>query len=137
MRAVLDTNVLISALLSASGAPALALRAWQQGEFELIVSPLLLAELERAMAYPKLRRRIPAEDAERVIEWLEHAATIALDPKGPPPLQSVDPADAYLLSLAAAERALLVSGDDHLLDLCGQLPVYSPRSFMSLLEADR
>jgi predicted nucleic acid-binding protein len=50
VRAVLDTNVLISAFLSPQAAPARAIRAWLDGRFELIVSPLLLAELERALA---------------------------------------------------------------------------------------
>ena len=138
MRAVLDANVIISALLSRSGSPAVVLRAWQDGQFELIFSPLLLAELERAFAYPKLRRRISAEEAEAVIDWLRHAATVAPDPDEPPPTRSRDPGDDYLLALAAAENALLVSGDEHLLSLEGplarRLPIHSPAAFLELLE---
>jgi putative PIN family toxin of toxin-antitoxin system len=63
LRAVLDVNVLISALLSRTGTPAGLLLAWQDGRFELIVSPGLLAEFTRALTYPKLRRLIPASDA--------------------------------------------------------------------------
>ena len=133
MRAVLDTNVLISALLSSTGSPARALLAWQQGHFELIVSPQLLAEMKRALAYPKLRRRIPADEAESVIEWLGRAATVAPDPKTPPPVHSADPADDYLLALAAIERAMLVSGDEHLLVFHDRLPIHSPASFLTLL----
>jgi predicted nucleic acid-binding protein len=55
LRAVLDLKVLISAVLSRGGAPARVLEAWISGRFELLVSPLLLAELERALACPKLR----------------------------------------------------------------------------------
>ncbi len=134
MRAVLDVNVIISALLSRSGSPAVVLRAWQDGQFELIVSPLLLAELERALAYPKLRRRIPAEEADAVLDWLRRAAAIARDPQGPPPIRSRDPGDDYLLALAAVEDALLVSGDEHLLSLQGESPIHSPASFLALLE---
>lgn len=133
---MLDTNVLISALLSPTGSPARALLAWQQGHFELIVSPLLLAEMQRALGYPKLRRRIPADEAERVIEWLGRAATVASDPESTPPVHSADPADDYLLALAAAEQAVLVSGDDHLLNFQGRLPVHSPGSFLALLADD-
>ena len=50
MRAVLDVNVLIAALLSPTGAPAQIVSRWLGGEFELIVSGNLLAELERALA---------------------------------------------------------------------------------------
>ncbi len=134
MRAVLDANVIISALLSRSGSPALVLRAWQDGQFELIVSPLLLAELGRALDYPKLRRRIPAEEAEAVLDWLGRVATVAPDPEGPPPIRSRDPGDDYLPALAAAEHALLVSGDEHLLSVMGESPVHAPASFLSLLE---
>jgi putative PIN family toxin of toxin-antitoxin system len=134
LRAVLDANVIISASLSPSGTPAHVLRAWLDGRFELIVSPLLLAELERAFAYPKIRRRVPAEDAQAVVDWLRRAATMAIDPGDPPPIRSVDPGDDYLLALAAAEHAVLVSGDDHLLSLAGKVPVYAPVTFMARLD---
>ncbi len=133
MRAVLDPNVIISALLSPDGSPARALREWQHGRFELIVSPLVLAELERALAYPKLRRRIPAEEAAAVVEWLERAATVKPDPDDSPPVRSPNPGDDYLIALAATESAFLVSGDDHLLGLAGLLPVSSPADFLDLL----
>ena len=60
MRAVLDANVLISAILSPRGTPARLVLAWQAGAFDLVVSPLLLAEVRHAMAYPKLVRRVPS-----------------------------------------------------------------------------
>jgi len=50
VRAVLDPNVLVSALLSRSGAPAQIVARWLRGEFELVLSELLLAELGRALA---------------------------------------------------------------------------------------
>ncbi len=133
MRVILDPNVIISALLSPEGSPARALREWQQGAFELVVSPLLLAELERALAYPKLRRHIPAEEAEVVVDWLRRTATIALDPDDPPPVRSRDAGDDYLIALAAAQSALLVSGDDHLLQLADRIPVYPPAEFLEVL----
>ena len=120
----------ISGLLAPRGAPAEVLRAWTDGVFELIVSPLLLAELERALAYPKLRKRIAAEDADRVVEWLGRSATVAEDPAGPPPLRSPDPGDDYLIALAAATRAALVTGDRHLLSLDAALPIFAPAEFL-------
>jgi uncharacterized protein len=134
VRAVLDANVIISALLSRTGSPAVVLRAWQDGQFELIVSPLLLAELGRAFAYPKLRRRVSVEEAEAVLDWLRRAATVAPDPEGPPPHRSQDRGDDYLLALAAAARAVLVSGDQHLLALRGEAPIHSPAGFLALLD---
>jgi uncharacterized protein len=134
LRAVVDAHVLISAVLSPRGAPAQVLRAWLNGAFELVVSPSLLAELEGALAYPKLRKRIPQADAAAFAEWLRRSATIADDPDGPPPVTSPDPADDYLLALAVSERAALVSGDKHVLGLGTDLPIYSPEAFIEMLE---
>ncbi len=130
MRAVLDPNVLISALLSPGGSPANVLRAWIAGHFELIVSPLLLAELERALAYPKLRKRIDVEDARAFVAWLSGSATVATDPDGPSPIPSPDPGDDYLIALAASQAALLVSGDAHLLGLAERLPIVTASAFL-------
>ena len=134
MRVVLDPNVVISALLNREGTPAALLREWTAGAFELLVSPLLLAELERALGYEKLRIRIPLEDAETVVGWLRRAATLVEDPTDEPPLRSPDPGDDYLLAVAAANDALLVSGDRHLLDLAADAPILSPAGFLTKLE---
>ncbi len=134
MRAVLDVNVVISAALSSGGTPARLLRAWQEGRFELIASPLLLAELERAFAYAKIQRRIGSQEAAAVVDLIRRVAIIRPDPSDPPPVHSIDPGDDYLLALAASEDAVLVSGDEHLLALRGESPVHSPASFHRLLE---
>jgi putative PIN family toxin of toxin-antitoxin system len=106
------------------------LRAWIDGAFELIVSPLLLAELDRALAYPKLRKRIPSADAARLVDWLSRSATVADDPENPPSMTSRDPGDDYLIALAISQRAAIVSGDSDLLSLGGDLPVHSPADFL-------
>jgi putative PIN family toxin of toxin-antitoxin system len=135
VRAVLDANVLISAILSPRGTPARLLLAWQAGAFDLVVSPLLLAEVRRALAYPKLERLVPPADADAFAAWLGGAAELATDPAGPPPVRSDDPGDDYLIALAAAERALLVSGDVHLTSLAPRVPVRTPAEFLADLGA--
>jgi putative PIN family toxin of toxin-antitoxin system len=132
VRAVLDPNVIISGLLSPTGSPARILRAFDDGEFEAVVSDKLLDELARALAYPKLRRYLSDEDAAAVVRWLGESATRAPDPEGPPRRRSADPDDDYLIALAASARAVLVSGDKHLLDLAGEIPVFSPAQFLEL-----
>lgn len=134
MRAVLDPNVVIAAALSPGGAPAHVLRAWLDGAFEVVVSPKLLEELGRALAYPKLRKRIPAPEADELIELLRVAGEQHPDPPGPPPVRSTDPGDDYLLALAVAANAVIVSEDRHLLTMGAHLPVFSPAAF--LLELD-
>ncbi len=136
MRAVLDPNVIVSAALSPEGPPARILLAWQRGLFELIVSAGLLAELRRALAYPKLRARIDADAAAELVAWLANNATLAEDP-AEAPVRSADPGDDYLIALAAAERTVLVSGDKHLLALAERLPILSPARFGELINAGR
>lgn len=136
MRAVLDPNVIISAVLSPGGAPAELVRAWLEGAFELVVSPLLLDELERALGYPKLRERVAATETHELLELLRRGGDLRDDPPNPPSIRSPDPGDDYLIALAAVTEALIVSGDRHLLGLSGDLPVYAPRAFLSLLEED-
>lgn len=131
MRAVLDTNVLISAILSPRGSPARLLLAWQRGAFELVVSPLLLAEIRRALAYPKLARLVSPPDADAYVAWLGRSADVDADPAGPPPVRSEDPGDDYLIALAAAERSIIVSGDTHLTSLAPAIPVRTPAEFLA------
>lgn len=135
MRAVLDANVLIAAVLSPRGTPARLLLAWQAGAFELIVSPLLLTEVRRAFAYPKLERLVPTADAAAFVDWLASSAEVAADPATPPPIRSVDPADDYLIALAMSERAVLVSGDTHLTSLAPKVPVRTPAGFLAEVDA--
>ena len=132
MRAVLDPNVLIAALLSPRGAPAEIVTRWLAGEFELVVSDALLRELERSLGYPKLRSRIDADNAAEFIGVVRNNAVLASDPRDVA-RRSTDPGDDYLLALAENERAVLVSGDGHLLALTAELPIKSPREFADAL----
>jgi uncharacterized protein len=133
VRAVLDPNVVISGALSPRGAPADVLRSLARGEFELIASQALLEELQRALAYHKLRPHISESDAADLVRWILDSASIVVDPTTDPPTHSRDPDDDYLIVLASAHRAALVSGDRDLLTLGGEIPVFSPRAFLDLL----
>jgi putative PIN family toxin of toxin-antitoxin system len=134
VRVVLDANVIVSALISRSGAPAQLVQLWLEGEYELVVCEALIAEVERALAYLKLRKRIAAEDAAEVVRVLREVAEVVPDPDAPPPVRSPDAADDYLLALAARERVPLVSGDADLLGLGQRLPILTPRQFLEEVE---
>ena len=134
MRAVLDPNVIISATLSPAGSPARAFRLWLEGAYELVCSPLLLDELARALTYPKLRKHIDTDEAHELLDLLRRGALLVEDPKTPPGISSSDPEDDYLIALAEKSRSVLVSGDRDLLELSEQIPVYSPREFLDLLQ---
>jgi putative PIN family toxin of toxin-antitoxin system len=134
LRAVLDANVIISGVLAPDGTPARLLAAWRDGAFELIVSPQLLAELRRAFSYPRLHERIDSREASDLLDWLTRFAVVSED-AGDAPVRSADAGDDYLIALAAANDALLVSGDKHLLALADQLPLLSPARFSELVDS--
>jgi len=133
VRAVLDVNVLISAVLSRTGSPARVLTAWLNGAFDLVVSPRLMAELRSALAYPRIRKRIPAEDADQYLSLLRHQGVVLPDPREAPPFRSADPNDDYLIALASVAGAMLVTGDGHLLELAEQAPIHTPAEFADLI----
>lgn len=134
LRAVLDPNVLIATTLSPRGSPGRVLRHWIDGAFDLVVSPLLLDELGRALDYPKLKDRITPAEATELLELLIRDAIAANDPAEPPAISSPDPQDNCLIALASSSRSLLVSGDKDLLVLSERIPVYSPVEFLALLD---
>ncbi len=125
-RAVLDPGVLVSALITPTGASAELLAEARTGNLELIVSSLLLGELEEVLRRPKFRRYVDLDTVGDYIDVLRRDCALAQDPTGPPPLRSADPDDDYLIALAHSENAVLISGDRHLLDLADRAPIMSP-----------
>ena len=109
MRVVLDSNVLISALISAGSPPDLIYRAWREKRFTLVTSKTQLAELRRASRYPKLQKLVPSREFGVPINRLHGALVLNKLPRVD---LSSDPADNYLLAMAAAAQAdFLVTGD--------------------------
>jgi uncharacterized protein len=130
-RAVLDPNVFVSALITPTGPPAGLLTLAHSATFELVASPLLLKELERVLLRKKFRRYVTVEEAIEYLEFIRLLATLSPDPDEPAPITSCDPGDEYLLALAFAQKAVLVSGDSDLLDLTGGAPICAPADFLS------
>lgn len=134
MRALLDVNVLVAALLSRTGSPARLLGRWLEGEFELVVSERLLDELERTLARPKLRRLLAEDEISAFLELLRGGlAERVEDPETASSVQSRDPKDDYLIAAAGSAHATLVTGDADLLELSAAIPVVSPRAFLESL----
>ena len=133
-RVVLDPGVLISATLSRTGAPAQLLLLWIEGRFEVVVSPQLLAELERVLLRPKFRERMTERDALAYVALLARRGIFIEDPAQREQL-APDPHDDYLLALARVSGArFVISGDTHLTKLqTTGLPVLTPRAFLDML----
>ncbi len=136
MRVVLDTNILISALVSGRGTLAQILARCHAGELELLLSPDGVAELRRVLRYPDLRKRFTYTDAQ-IDAYLALLAQIATVVVTPPAVRAVpgDAEDDKFVALAVAGQAqYIISGDGHLLDL-GQvqgIPILKPAAFWRL-----
>lgn len=110
VRVVLDTNILIGALITRDTPPDALYRAWLRGAFELVTSRAQLAELATVLSRPRLEPYIDADEAAVIVEHLETRATVLRDV--PPVSLSTDPADNEILAAAIAAGAdLIVSGD--------------------------
>jgi putative PIN family toxin of toxin-antitoxin system len=134
MRVVLDTNVLVSALLIETSLPAQLLTQWRRGRFDLLTSDLQLEELMRVTRYPKISARLKPSLAGRLINHLRELAVLI---ENLPPVEvSPDPDDNDLLALAiGGEADYLVTGDKpHLLALARHegTKIVSVRDFITL-----
>jgi uncharacterized protein len=130
-RVVLDVNVYVSGLLAPTGGPAQILERWADGQFDVIVSPLLLAELERVLRRRKFKRLIPAVQIDALLSSLSEEGIAATDPEAEPGT-TPDPGDDYLVTLArAVDAECIISGDTHLTQLVdAEPPVLTPREFL-------
>ena len=113
MKAVLDTNVLVSALLY-QGTPHRILLAAEQGLYELVISEEMLRELERVLLQ---KFRLASEETQEAIQMLRAIGT-KIEIEEPETIVAEDPDDDKFLAAALASGApFLVSGDKHLLRL--------------------
>lgn len=110
MKLVLDTNILVSALLTKNTPPDQIYQQWVSGLFDVVSSNWQLDELKRVLGYKKLRPFIRKSEANLLIENLDSIAIIVSDLV---PIQvSRDPADNWIIATAiAGEANLIVSGD--------------------------
>jgi hypothetical protein len=141
-RAVFDVTVLLDALLRPRGASATLLRRLvAERDFELVLSPAILSELQRTLEDPELAPFL-GEPAEELRRWVASlgvvATTVAGEAEVPPGPH--DPADAlYLAAARDADAGLLVSLDPDLIRLGSVLhpDIVEPETLLELLEARR
>ena len=121
-RAVLDTNIVLSALVFTHGR-AVALRdAWQAGRCEPHVSKATVGELIRVLGYPKFKLSAE-EQRELLADYLPYCRTVAMPAKPPRTPSCRDPFDLPFLQLAVVGKVdFLVTGDRDLLGVRGKLP---------------
>lgn len=118
MRAVIDTNVLISGLLWQGPTHALMVHV-RQGDIDLVSSPALLAELSDVIGRAKFGAILTRSNTshERILAEVQQLAEVIEPPQLPQPVCR-DPDDDKVLALAIAAKAdWIISGDNDLLSL--------------------
>ena len=112
MRVILDTNVLLGALISPHAPPDTIYRAWRAARFELVTSVTQLDELRRVSRYPKLKAILPAHRIGAMVNNMQRAIVLDALPPLPEGIEATDPNDTFLLTMAlAGEANYLVTGD--------------------------
>jgi len=138
-RVVIDTNLVLSALVFAGGRLAPLRMAWQGQRVLPLVSRATAAELIRALAYPKFK--LAAHEQEELLaDYLPYCKTVRIPapPPATPPCR--DAFDVPFLELArVGEADALVTGDKDLLCLAGSLacPILNADQFLNTLDIDR
>jgi hypothetical protein len=134
VRLVIDTNILISALLASTSLPAHLIDLWREGRFDVLTSAEQVDELMRVTRYPKIRAHLIPATAGRLINEMRDLGVRVADL--PAVTMCADPYDNYLLAMAAAGRAdFLITGDKR--DLLGirlyeGTRILSVRDFLTL-----
>ncbi len=140
LRAVLDANIYISALLRPQGPPGqIVERFLREGAFQLILSLAIAEEVLRAFAYPKIRKLVRGPVQAEL--WFEDLLVLAemVEARSEVAVVGADPDDDKYLAAAIDGRATyVVTGDRQFLSLreYEQVRIVTPRVFLEVLRAE-
>jgi len=110
MRVVLDTNIIVSALIAPQGKPAAIIRVWLDRKFTLLTCAAQVDELCSTLQKPRVAELVKPHKAGRLVNQVKKLAE-DIDPL-PRVARSPDPADDFLLALSEGGKAdYLVTGD--------------------------
>ncbi len=138
MKVVLDANIYVSSLISTQGNPKRIMELWEQNQFDVLVSALIIDEIGRVLRYPRIVKRHTRDEGsiQRFLELLSSQAVI-VEPTVVLDVVKEDQSDNRYLECAVEGTAqYIISGDKHLLDL-GEykgIVVLPPAAFVTLLE---
>lgn len=142
--AVVDTNLLISAVINSRGTPGLLIESWQRGAFLLVTSREQYAEVAEVITRPKIAERyhITAVRQRALLRRLERNS-IKVTPRRRLPVSVRDPKDEKILATALGGKVdFLVTGDEDLLSLAhhpriGSLQIVTASMFLDAIREER
>jgi putative PIN family toxin of toxin-antitoxin system len=141
MRIVVDTNVLVSALLSKHSLPRRIFNLQQSGRFRIVISEAILSEYRRVLAYPDIqaRHRFSQQGIEKYLSLLRNASVV-VTPSEQVTVVKDDPDDNKFITCALAGNAeYLVSGDSDLLQIKTYqgIRILTPAAFLTFLDHEQ
>lgn len=141
IKAVLDTNVIVSLTISIESNPTKILDFWREKKFELIITPAILEEIWQVLFRPVIKkyRKFSDEETGAFLFKLKNEATL-ITPTLELKIVDKDPADdEFIIAAIEGQANYIVSGDQHLLELKEYEghKIVSPRDFVEILEANK
>ena len=132
-RAVLDTNVVVSALLHPDRVCARLLHLVVTDAVAACVDRRILTEYAEVLSDPRLTRHIPPDRVATVLDHFQQSGTSVI--AQPLAVALPDPDDLCFLEVAASGRADLVTGNRRHFPkhLTGSVPVFSPPEYLEAL----
>lgn len=139
LRAVLDANVLVSALIRPKGPPGqILVRLLRDRAFTLVTSAAILTEIRRSLAYPRVRKHLIASDEDLDL-WVASLGLVGEPIEGRLRITAVvgdSEDDKYIAAALEGRAQFIVTGDAHLLALKTYegVRMVTPRVFLGLLK---
>lgn len=137
IKAVLDTSVIVSAVLIKASTPHNILKAWTNRKFELVTSPQILAEMGRVLSYPKIKKKrwMTDKEAKRLLASLAKHSVLAGGKLNLKVIQHDPGDDKFIIAAIERKADYIVSGDSHLrnLKMYKGIRIISPAEFWELI----
>jgi len=140
-RIVIDTNILVSAILTPKGNPAKILKLILEGKLYLIISPAILEETRQVFNYPRLVKRLKKNKItlDEVYGFLDKLSRVAVITQGKLDIDIIqdDPSDNKILACGLeGEADFIISGDHHLTDLktFQGIKIVNPAAFLKIVD---
>jgi uncharacterized protein len=142
LRIVLDTNVLVSSVISKKGAPAQLMDAWSDHIFDVVVSEAIIHEVERVLFEPHLKEvfNLTEERITRLVEMLSEDGILVPGTAVVHGSVPADPTDEmFLAAVIDGNAEILVSGGKHLLELefFSGVVIITPRQLLDRLKFEK